>query len=629
MAQRRITPYPLALDGYNAAMKMKRLARIGRGALNDIEWSPDGKFFAVSTGIGVYLYDANLFEEVGFLDVNDNVTHIAFADDSKSLAIAKHNQIEVWEIQSRRKTSELDGEIQGGVWKLVYGRGGYIAAIGQLAQGVGESIPQLKVWQASTGRLIYFDNQAFGWTVAVDINPDGKTIAFMGSDGMAVRDILSGVKREVIDGDFDAAFNSDGTVLFSTSWDWMNTGTNYMVWMTNLSNGESSQILKGTECQYLSQNGNAIICYGKKDVILFDNKSGAILKTIKLQSDGTKDATVSPDGRYLALMEHDFIKIYDTQSEHEVKVMDFNPFDCLAVGMILIDENDYYAAATIDGNGKIRIIDLASGNTLRQFQESVNSIKGLAFSPDRLSVASIDTNSIVRLWRLQDGAITNEFNLDSYKADGPLVYSTDGLKIAMTNVIQEDTLELDLQTSDIRKIRGNPSPYRYAGILSYGWYFYSLDSHLITWDHDIANLILNDLTSNEIMTLHHEVKSGNSYPDAVALSSDGENLALGQASGEIIVWNLPKQQQIQTLLGHEPKFADGWAGAIIHLFFDPKNEVLVSVGWDGTTRLWNTHTGLQLQNINVCCFAEYSPDGRLLVTASHGVIYVWGTPPWP
>lgn len=60
--------------------------------------------------------------------------------------------------------------------------------------------------------------------------------------------------------------------------------------------------------------------------------------------------------------------------------------------------------------------------------------------------------------------------------------------------------------------------------------------------------------------------------------------------------------------------------------FNAQSNLLASVGWDGTTRLWSVKTCNQLRVLNVCCSASFTPDGRYLVTAGDGVMRVWGIP---
>ena len=79
---------PLALNETNAGTRMQRLAVFGTGEPNDLAWSPDGKTFAVATARGVWLYDGTTLEDAGFIDVNDEVTALAFSPDGAILALA-------------------------------------------------------------------------------------------------------------------------------------------------------------------------------------------------------------------------------------------------------------------------------------------------------------------------------------------------------------------------------------------------------------------------------------------------------------------------------------------------------------------------------------------------------------
>ena len=630
MSSSWITPHPLALDAFGAAMNMKRLALIGQGKLFDIAWSPDGKYLAAATGSGVYLYETLAWTQAGFLEINKPVNQLAFSSDGTSIAVALGSQISIWDLASRQKTRDLEGEIRGGVWKLVYGRGGFIVAIGQIERGLGDAHPQVKIWQASSGQLLYKNDQIIGWTEAIDTHPDGNRIAVPGENVSTLPNILSELRIQNVEGFFNAAFSLDGMKLFTTGWDGSGTGDKFMVWMTDLSSGERSQILEKTRCQYLSTSAMSAICYGTDKVIQFDPFTGASIKAFDFASEPPiDDAAINSDGLLLAIMEGDRLKILNTVTGAELKTFVFDPFLRMAVGMMQLVGTTYYAAATGDEQGNIRIWNLADSSVLRSFQISKYKIRDIVFSPDGQTIASIDDKNILRLWRIQDAKLTHEFNLSGEMIDGPLLYSLDGLKIAATNVYQDRTFEFNLQTGELKNFGGSPSSYTYAYTLNSGWYTYSDDGHLITWKQEGTEIVLKDNVSGEKTSLPLGSESSGAYPEAVALSHDGQYFAAGRDDTHIIVWDLREQKIIQILQGHKMRSADGWMGAIKQLIFSPQTDLLASVGWDNTTRLWNIHTGVQLQDLDVCCFAGFSPDGRVFVTARQGVIRVWGIRPWP
>ena len=48
------------------------IARIGKGGVGDIQYSPDGRFLAVSNRIGIWLYDTATLQEAAFLTGDTN-----------------------------------------------------------------------------------------------------------------------------------------------------------------------------------------------------------------------------------------------------------------------------------------------------------------------------------------------------------------------------------------------------------------------------------------------------------------------------------------------------------------------------------------------------------------------------
>ena len=63
------------------------IARLGKGGINEIAYSPDGNRLAVASRIGVWLYDTHTGAEVAlFTGHTDEVISVAFSPDSSMLA---------------------------------------------------------------------------------------------------------------------------------------------------------------------------------------------------------------------------------------------------------------------------------------------------------------------------------------------------------------------------------------------------------------------------------------------------------------------------------------------------------------------------------------------------------------
>ena len=74
-------------------------ARFGKGNINDVAYSPDGKTFAVATSIGVWLYDAHNFQERALLGAHTNrIGNVAYSPDSRTIAAVIQREIVLWNV---------------------------------------------------------------------------------------------------------------------------------------------------------------------------------------------------------------------------------------------------------------------------------------------------------------------------------------------------------------------------------------------------------------------------------------------------------------------------------------------------------------------------------------------------
>ncbi len=107
---------------------------------------------------------------------------------------------------------------------------------------------------------------------------------------------------------------------------------------------------------------------------------------------------------------------------------------------------------------------------------------------------------------------------------------------------------------------------------------------------------------------------------AVALSSEGDLLAAGTATGEIRLWHAASGRPLQTIRGHTD-----WVRSVA---FSPNGKTLASGSDDGIVRLWEVSSGKSLHilhdHTNAIRSVAFSSDGKTLASGSDdGTVRLW------
>jgi len=77
------------------------IRRLGKGKVTEVAFSPDNKYLAVGGSVGVWLYDAVTFAEVGFFETGSWVWSVAFSPDGKILASGSEDgTVLLWDMLS-------------------------------------------------------------------------------------------------------------------------------------------------------------------------------------------------------------------------------------------------------------------------------------------------------------------------------------------------------------------------------------------------------------------------------------------------------------------------------------------------------------------------------------------------
>jgi len=236
-------------------------ARLGKGTIREMQYSPDGKLLAVASGIGVWLYDVTTHQEAALLTEHTRtVDFLAFSPDGRTFA-----------------SGDTDGTI------ILSG------PIVQLDRSAGAQ-------KTLVGHTHWISSLAF--------SPDGKTLASDSRDGtIRLWDVITGEQKYTLKKDSDDAtmlsFTSDGRTMVSVSWE-----NKISLWDSSTGKHKKTFALH-PEC---STTGAAFapdaetVAIGSENgtIYLHNLNTGELKLTLTGHKEYVENLAFSPDGEILA-----------------------------------------------------------------------------------------------------------------------------------------------------------------------------------------------------------------------------------------------------------------------------------------------------------------------------------------
>ena len=590
-------------------------ARFGKGYKTGSSiFFDDATRFAVSSSIGLWIYDVFTTQEVALLTNHPSeFTVIAASPDGKMLASANENVISLWEIHTGRRVAELT-EHSENITTLVFSPDGKVLASASEDNTV-------RLWNATTRRLLFLPLSGHdGDTIAIAFSPDSKMLV-SGSTDNSVRlwsattgqhlatleeQIAWGVvTHEGHTGDVTAvAFSPDGTTLASG-------GTDNKIRLWDVGAREHRAALTGhserVTALTFSENGSMLVSGSTDNTIqLWNTATGTRLDILEGHESDVAVLSFSPDGATLA----------SGDAGNIVRLWDGNTGQHLATRS-LDDEvyGDPIRAVTFSLDG----LTLASGSGNTEWEEHAYRTSGSCGWFQYRWGGSTLYNGVTRLWNTLTGESRSTLTED-WPFVHALAFSPDGTTLVRAgerryltvdcrgwNVTTYDTYRIhslqlwdpltDELLIDFKGHSGNVSSVAFSPngkILASG-----------SWDDTIR--LWNPTTGQYLTTFHGH----NSDVNTIAFSPDGDILASGSDDDTIKLWSSDGQVRAN-LYGH--------ADNVRSVAFSPDGKILASGGDDNTIWLWNPTTADHIMTLeghtDWIRSVAFSPDGGTLASAS-------------
>ena len=564
-------------------------ARLGKGGINAIAYSPDSTRLAVSSDLGIWMYDTDSGEELGLfvarrphLDAHAapaSIGDIAFSPDGNMIATAGYDDvIRLWDALTGEQKAILTGH-ESSVSCIAFSPDGRT-----LASGGGYDDKTVRLWNINNYQQKAILTGHESSVTCIAFSPDGRTLASGGGYGdktIRLWDIDKHQQKVILTGHQSSicciAFSPDGRTLAS--------GGGYdehkPVRLWDVSTGQEKKALTGLHANVygiaFSPDGKTLACGSREGYVSLWDTFNWIQKGVLRHPDDIKDIAFSPDGNTLTLASGTEVQLWDA----------------------------------VKGTPKIRLT------------KRPDAPLSAAFSADGNTLACGNRDGTVRFWNIETQQPITTLPpppLLPYKSWGwhpwrveSVAFSPNGKVLATvgnTQIYLWECISNGAGWCQKAILTGHTSSVSSVA--------FSPDGSLIASGSGDQTIRIYDARNGQ----HKMTLTGHTrYVSSVAFNLDGRTLASGSYDGTVRLWDVVTGEGKITLTGHNP--------SVTGVAFSPDGKTLASSGsWrDKSVRLWDVSTGMHKRTFTHTDDLEsvvFSPDGNTLAGGSRdGTIFLW------
>ena len=550
-------------------------------------------------------------------DDMDRIGNLVGSADGRRLATASHDGVlRIWDVDKQSLVTKI--ATQGG--HIAFSSdGSHLACASKIDMRV-------RVWEASSGTLVAKLPKAPATPGVVVFSPDGTRLAHSSLEGVVLWDVAS--KSEVFElGDDQSiahpfAFSPDGHRLLTATGE-----PDIRVKLWNARTGESiaelSQHSRGIRHASFSADGALVVTASNDSTLkISDGMTGEQIDVLHGHQGPVSWTGFAPDGSLLASCSDDStVRLWDPSTGRPLRILAGHTGYVHSLNFA--PDGRHLASCSIDQSA--RVWDLGAVEpAVCQGHEGI--VMATASSPDNALIASGSLDGTVRLWDIKaaqqvasfrDQRLTSQRETSSSASATHVLcvaYSPDGSSIA---AVHRDG-RLDVWDVATGERRGNDETGQ--SVWWRGGVVFTPDSKHVIYQRPDGTLALWNVDDGESDQL------GELPPNAVrtmALSPDGNHLALGLADGQAVVWDMQSKREIASF-EHEKM--------VNVVRFSPDGQLLASAGEDASVRVWHLQTNEQVATLPVSATVyalAFSPDGtRLAIGSADEEIQLCDTSAW-
>ena len=585
-------------------------ARLGKGYVYELTYSPDGKLFAVSGTMGIWIYDAHTGEERNLLlgHGSGGVPAVAFSPNNKLLASGRRDKtIRLWDPQTGQHKATFTGH-QNAVYSVAFSPDGKTLASG----GEDETI---RLWDVATEELL---------------------LTFAGHAG----------------GISDVIFSPDGGMLASHGWDEV-----IHLWDSNT--GEFLRSLTGHAGNVYSiaySPDSKMLASGCEDgtIRLWETQTGQLKATLTVStdSDDVDSVVFSPDGQTLVGASHEdaMIQFWDVASGERQKTIE-SPPDTTEKTVFSPDGSTLASAGS---DGTVRFWDVATTTPIRTLTGYANLFTDMAYSPDGKTLATVSSMNRLRLWDTRTGKLMKTY-LPRSGSLFCIAFSPDGVTLACGGSADNSVWLLNTETGEHGQVFTGHTDNIESVV-------FSRDGQMLASGDSNGTIHLWDTVTGDTLKI---LEWHNNYVRTLAFSPDGKML-VSTSDSEIRFWDINTWETIRKVSDYDVSISPDWKTFVTygsdrivkywHMdsddplktitpeekpcfpMYSPDGHTFATIDYEGDTiSFWDANTSEVIQTFahghikshqsEGIMFKSYSPDGRTFATAGwDSTILLWDVP---
>ena len=565
-------------EGTTWALPDGAIARLGKGRDFRVALSPNRKYFAVGTLIGLWWYEMSSKSPIALWETERGmISAVDFSPNGECLAIAN------WD----------------GIIKVLDAQS-------------GECLAQIKRMQ----------EQNIYWRIT--FSPDSKWVATANWRGIVeVLDVNQGVcvaqmdrgEREVISADItELEFSPNGQYVAATADNLGTEGTQTYVWCPDT----DELIFKFRGLTFVFSQDSRLIAAATPDesvndgdwfapcVSVWDIVTGERIAHFTGHNDWVDFITFSPCGESLATSSRDqSLRVWDVPKCVQKKVC--TDFQTTRAVPFYSTEGELFVI--VDGEDTIEVWNMEQ--------------------KEKLSIPEIHPRSIDAMWfrefpqlALTEIILSKKSKMGNYihliqtlrgfdNVPQPVLFLPDGKTLASTSNRRGITL-WDVESKQAREIFLEDKRITSFDVLPCGniiaAYIQANEDHGCIWDAEKPDEPIAEFTEEAQLTWK------------IAFAPTKDRLAVGSREGRIYQWDFKNKEKLKPFIGH--------TDFIWSVCFSPDGKRLVSGSSDKTARLWDVETSeeintLPLKKSSTLMAIAFSPCRKVIAGGMSGELRLW------